>query len=172
MTDSGRRGHYQLDEFYTATDAVWEVQVAGDTFPRLQVLANGNVLQGTGAAALGTAFAPLAPSITALGTSATLTASAAGGIVTTNPTTASADIVVTIPANATVPWPVGTRITVISLGTSACSIAGAAGAPGTATISTASAGLVFTARYGRAELIKTATNTWIAASAHLGTGLA
>lgn len=44
MTDSGRRGRYELTEFYTATDAVWEVQVAGDTYPRLQVLANGNVL--------------------------------------------------------------------------------------------------------------------------------
>jgi hypothetical protein len=70
--------------------------------------------------------------------------------------TNSSAITLTVPANATVEFPVGTAITIVQLGAGQATIAGASGV----SVNTAST-LLLRAQYSGAMLLKTATNTWV-----------
>jgi hypothetical protein len=65
---------------------------------------------------------------------------------------------VTIPANATVAFPVGTVLYVVSLGTGVTTLTAADGV----TLNGAATGTLALTRYGMAMLYKQATNTWVA----------
>lgn len=69
--------------------------------------------------------------------------------------TNAAAITLTVPTNATVAFPVGTRITLVQGGAGGVTITPAAGV----TINNNAAGLA--AQWARAELLKTATDTWV-----------
>ena len=62
-----------------------------------------------------------------------------------------------VPINSSVAFPIGARVTLAQIGTGQVTIQGAGGV----TIN-ADPGLSIAARYGAAELIKLATNTWLA----------
>jgi hypothetical protein len=63
---------------------------------------------------------------------------------------------VTVPANATVAYPVGTVIRIRKLGTGNVTVAGAGGV----TINWVGGNFTITAQYGMAEIHKTVTDTW------------
>jgi hypothetical protein len=65
--------------------------------------------------------------------------------------------ILTVPLNATVPFAVGTQITICSIGVGQTSIA----ATGGVTINSAGGALKLRVRYSSATLIKTATDTWL-----------
>lgn len=87
------------------------------------------------------------------GTSYTLTLADANKFITL--TNASA-ITLTVPNNSSVAYPTGTRISFAQLGTGQVTVVAAGGV----TVSS-DPGLKIAARYGGAELIKLATNTWL-----------
>jgi hypothetical protein len=64
----------------------------------------------------------------------------------------------TVPANATVAFPIGTQIAIQQLGAGQTTIVAAGGVTLQAT-----PGLKISAQYGTATLLKTATNTWVVA---------
>lgn len=70
--------------------------------------------------------------------------------------TNAAAITLTVPTNASVAFPVGTRLAFVQLGAGQVTVAPAGGV----TIN-ADPGLKIAAQYGGAELVKLATNTWI-----------
>ena len=72
--------------------------------------------------------------------------------------TNAADITATVPANATVAFPIGTQIDVIRGGLGAVNFEAAVGV--TINGSTGSTGINIRYRYNMASLIKTGTNTW------------
>lgn len=88
------------------------------------------------------------------GTSYTLVLTDAGKQVTMNNASAST---LTIPPNASVAFDVGVRIVVIQLGAGSVTLTAGAGV----TISSLSTSLAMS-QYQTAELVKQATNTWIA----------
>jgi hypothetical protein len=88
-------------------------------------------------------------------TDATLEMADAGDVVRMN-TTATPNTL-TVPLNATVPFPKGTQIGVIQYGTGVTTIAAAGGV----TIQRI-AGLAISARFGRATLLKIADDVWVA----------
>lgn len=65
---------------------------------------------------------------------------------------------VTVPTNASVPFPIGTRIQIVQTGSGNVTIAGATGV----TISAVSGGLVTSVQYGAITIYKRGTNEWIA----------
>ena len=110
-----------------------------------------------GAAALSAAFNALVINAQT-GTTYTLTATDAGGLITC--ANASA-ITVTVPANATVALAVGTQIAVMQTGAGQVTLAAAAGV----TINSFNSAKKIVGNGGLAVLVKTATNTWQVAGA-------
>ncbi|MGV6875957.1 hypothetical protein ACUSIJ_25135 [Pseudochelatococcus sp. B33] len=91
---------------------------------------------------------------TQTGTSYTLALADAGRVVERNNSSANT---VTVPANATVAFPIGTRIDVFQVGTGQTTIAAASGV----TIRSADSKLAIAKQYGGASLYKRATNEWL-----------
>ena len=87
------------------------------------------------------------------GTSYTLSALDAGILVTLNNSSA---VTVAVPANASVPFVIGSRIRLSQLGTGQVTVAATAGV----TVNS-SPGSKIAARYGAAELVKIGTDTWL-----------
>lgn len=87
------------------------------------------------------------------GTSYTLTLSDANKFITFSNSSATT---VTVPTNATAAYPIGTHINLAQLGTGQVTVAAAGGVA-----VSADPGLKIDARYGGAELIKLATNSWL-----------
>jgi len=75
-------------------------------------------------------------------------------IVAVNNSSLTTNIVVTIPANVTVAFPVGSVVEVLSIGTGGAKIVGAAGV-------TLSGSYIAYPGYGAVRLVKTGTNTWM-----------
>jgi len=88
------------------------------------------------------------------GTTYTLVLADDAKVVTMSNTAANT---LTVPTNATVAFPVGTQITVVSINTGQTSIAAASGV----TINSAGSALKLRVRYSSCTLIKTATDTWL-----------
>jgi hypothetical protein len=88
------------------------------------------------------------------GTTYTLVASDAGDLVTL--TNASA-ITLTVPTNATVPFAIGTQITITQSGAGKVTVAGAVGV----TVNVADSYLSLRTQWSAGTLIKTGTNSWI-----------
>lgn len=87
------------------------------------------------------------------GTTYTLVLTDAGHLVTL---TNGSAITLTVPTNASVAFPTGTHIKLAQLGAGQVTVAAAGGVTVNAT-----PGLKISAQYGAAELIKTATDTWL-----------
>ena len=87
------------------------------------------------------------------GTTYTLVLADAGALVTLSN---AASITLTVPPNASVAYPVGTRIALAQLGAGQVTVA-----PGSGVTINGTPGLKIAAQYGSAELIKYATNTWL-----------
>jgi hypothetical protein len=87
------------------------------------------------------------------GTAYTLVAGDAGDIVEVNNSSA---ITVTVPTNASVPYPVGTQITILQTGAGQITVAGPSGGTLNAT-----PGTKLRAQWSSATLIKRATDTWV-----------
>jgi hypothetical protein len=87
------------------------------------------------------------------GTTYTLVLADAGKLITSSN---ASDITITVPANADVAFPVGTRIDILSIGAGLTSLAAGAGV----TINSKDSNLKLTAQGSAASLIKTDTNTW------------
>jgi hypothetical protein len=94
------------------------------------------------------------PLNTQTGTTYTLTANDAGQLVTL--TNASA-ITLTVPTNASVPFAIGTQITIAQSGAGQVTVAGDTGV----TVSAADSFLKLRTQWSAATLIKTGTNSWI-----------
>jgi len=92
------------------------------------------------------------------GTTYTLAATDAGGLVTA--ANASA-ITVTVPTNAAVAFAIGTQIGVLQTGAGQVTFVGAAGV----TVNSFNSALKMVGNGGLAVLVKTGTNTWQAAGA-------
>jgi hypothetical protein len=88
------------------------------------------------------------------GTSYTLAEGDAGQLVTL---TNAAAITLTVPTNATVPFAIGTQITIAQGGAGTVTVAGAA----TVTVNSADSDLKLRTQWSAATLIKLATNSWI-----------
>lgn len=92
------------------------------------------------------------PSIDAqTGTTYTLALTDQNSLVTMSNSSANT---VTVPANASVAFPIGARITVSQIGTGATTIAAAGGV-------TINGGATIASQYGKVELQQTAANTWL-----------
>jgi len=87
------------------------------------------------------------------GTTYTLVAGDAGDLITL---TNAAAITLTVPANATVPFAIGTQITILQNGAGQVTVAGAVGV----TLSASDSSTKLRTQYSAATLIKIATNTW------------
>lgn len=92
---------------------------------------------------------------------ATLALGDVNSIVMVNHASLTAQVVVTIPANSTVAFPVGTKIDIVSIGAGGAKISPAA------TVTVDGDTNAFPA-YGAVRLIKTATNTWFGISMNAG----
>lgn len=88
------------------------------------------------------------------GTTYTLAASDAGDLVTL---TNAAAIALTVPTNASVPFAIGTQITIAQSGAGKVTVAGAVGV----TVNSADGFLSLRNQYSAGTLIKTNTNNWI-----------
>jgi hypothetical protein len=88
------------------------------------------------------------------GTTYTLVASDAGDLVTL---TNAAAIALTIPTNATIPFAIGTQITIAQSGAGKVTVAGAVGV----TVNAADGFLSLRTQWSMGTLIKTGTNSWI-----------
>jgi len=88
------------------------------------------------------------------GTTYTLAEGDAGQLVTL---TNAAAITLTVPTNATVPFAIGTQITIAQGGAGTVTVAGAA----TVTVNSADGDLKLRTQWSAATLIKLATNSWI-----------
>jgi hypothetical protein len=88
------------------------------------------------------------------GTTYTLAASDAGDLVTL---TNAAAIALTVPTNASVPFAIGTQITITQSGAGTVTVAGAVGV----TVNSADGDLKLRTQWSAATLIKTNTNSWI-----------
>ena len=97
--------------------------------------------------------APLLSINAQTGTTYTLVLGDAGSLVTL---TNAGAITLTVPTNASVAFPVGTRVLLAQLGVGQVTVAGGGGV----TVN-ADPGLKIAAQYGGAELIKLATDTWL-----------
>jgi len=75
-------------------------------------------------------------------------------IVAVNNSSLTTNVVVTIPANATVAFPVGSVVEVLSIGVGGAKVVGAAGV-------TLNGSYIAYPGYGAVRLVKTATNTWM-----------
>ena len=76
-----------------------------------------------------------------------------GNIIETN---SASNIILTVPTNAAVPFPIGTRITILRANTGAATVQGDTGVTVNAT-----PGLNLRAQWSAATLLKRATNTWV-----------
>jgi len=94
------------------------------------------------------------PLNTQTGTTYTVAASDAGDLVTL---TNSSAIAVTVPANATIPFAIGTQITIAQGGVGKVTVAGAVGV----TVNAADGYLSLRTQWSTGTLIKVATNSWI-----------
>jgi hypothetical protein len=94
-------------------------------------------------------------SLNAQTASYTLVLDDAGKIVTMSNAAANT---LTVPANASVAFPVGTNVTVVQIGAGATTLAGAGGV----TVSSFNSDLVLSGQYAAATLVKTGTDAWIA----------
>jgi hypothetical protein len=88
------------------------------------------------------------------GTTYTLAEGDAGQLVTL---TNAAAIALTVPTNATVPFAIGTQITIAQGGAGTVTVAGAVGV----TVNSADGDLKLRTQWSAATIIKTATNSWI-----------
>jgi hypothetical protein len=119
---------------------------------KVYAVSNGDVATSVvTAVAAGTDPAALASVNAQTGTTYTLTMADAGGVVTC---TNGSAVTVTVPPNADVAFPIGTRIQVAQLGAGATSVAAGSG------VTVTGAGNMG-GQYGAKTLTKTATNTWI-----------
>jgi hypothetical protein len=87
------------------------------------------------------------------GTTYTLVAGDAGDIIEINN---ASGITLTIPTNASVPFPVGTQITILQTGAGQITVAGPSGGTLNAT-----PGTKLRAQWSSATLLKRATDTWV-----------
>lgn len=94
------------------------------------------------------------PLNTQTGTSYTLVAGDAGDLVTL---TNSSAITLTVPTNASVPFAVGSQITIIQSGSGNVTVVGDTGV----VVSSADGDLKLRTQWSAATLIKTGTNTWV-----------
>jgi len=94
-------------------------------------------------------------SLNAQTASYTLVLADAGKIVTMSNAAANT---LTVPANSSVAFPVGTNVTVVQIGAGATTLAGAGGV----TVSSFNSDLVLSGQYAAATLVKTGTDAWIA----------
>ena len=94
------------------------------------------------------------PLNTQTGTAYTVAASDAGDLITL---TNSSAITVTVPANATIPFAIGTQITIAQGGAGRVTVAGAVGV----TINAADGYLNLRTQWSTGTLVKVATNAWI-----------
>ncbi len=101
-------------------------------------------------------YTDVTPVVTALTANTTLALTHAGRVLTMSSTSART---ITIPANATVAFPIETEIAIININTGALTIAPASGV----TLNSEGGKTKITKQYASAALKKTATNTWILA---------
>jgi hypothetical protein len=94
------------------------------------------------------------PLNTQTGTTYTIAATDAGDLVTL---TNSSPITLTVPTNATIPFAIGTQITIAQSGAGQVTVAGAVGV----TVNAADGYLKLRTQWSAGTLIKTATNSWI-----------
>jgi len=97
---------------------------------------------------------PAVNRINAQTTAYTLVRSDNGAIVAVNSATA---VTLTVPSNSTVPFNIGTQVTVVNTGTGNVTVAGAAGV----VINARFNDTVLDSRYTSAQLIKTNTDRWV-----------
>ena len=138
---------------YSGTAGI--ANVVEDTTPQLggNLSLNSNDIDGTGNIDItGNVIAQSAIN-TQTGTSYTLVIGDASKLVTLSNASA---ITLTVPANSSVAFPVGTKIDLAQLGAGQVTVAGAGGVTVNAT-----PGLKFVAQYSAATCIKTATDTWL-----------
>jgi hypothetical protein len=88
------------------------------------------------------------------GTTYTLVAADVGQVVTMSNASANT---LTVPPNSSVPFPTGTRVEIVQLGVGATTIAAGAGV----TLDALSGQLILPGQYGKCELVKIATDTWV-----------
>ncbi len=112
-------------------------------------IAGGNIASLTAAQVQ----ALLVPATNAKTADYTLVLGDAGKLVEVSKATA---VTLTVPTNATVAFPVGTRVEVLQTGAGQITVAGAGGVTVNAKL-----GLKVSAQWGRVVLIKRATDTWV-----------
>lgn len=139
---------------------------SGDTFTIVRGQSGSSAITHSGGAAVKHVFVSEAlnafeaglnetiPLNAQTGTSYTLAATDAGDLVTL--TNASA-ITLTVPTNASVPFAIGTQITIARAGSGSLTVAGDTGV----TVSSANSFLKLRSQWSAATLIKTNTNSWI-----------
>lgn len=99
-------------------------------------------------------FGPKYPSITSKTSSYTFSLTDAGSIIRAN---SSSNIVLTIPNNSIVPFPIGTRIEIFRSNTGEVEFSGESGV----VINSESSNLKINAQWQSATLLKYLTNTWL-----------
>ena len=131
------------------------LNVVEDTSPQLggDLDINSNNITGTGEVNITGTVVAQSTLNAQTGTSYTTVLADASKLVTLNNASA---ITLTIPANSSVAYPVGTKIDLAQLGAGQVTVAGAGGVTVNAT-----PGLKFIAQYSAATCIKTATDTWL-----------
>lgn len=131
------------------------LNVVEDTTPQLggDLDINSNNITGTGEVNITGTVVAQSTLNAQTGTSYTTVLADASKLVTLNNASA---ITLTIPANSSVAYPVGTKIDLAQLGAGQVTVAGAGGVTVNAT-----PGLKFIAQYSAATCIKTATDTWL-----------
>ena len=136
-----------------ATSAI--ANVVDDTSPQLggDLDINSNDITGTGDVNITGTVVAQSTLNAQTGTSYTTVLADASKLVTLSNASA---ITLTIPANSSVAYPVGTKIDLAQLGAGQVTVAGAGGVTVNAT-----PGLKFIAQYSAATCIKTATDTWL-----------
>jgi hypothetical protein len=162
-----------IDTFSVALDPdtineeiVFVTQIDSDTFTIVRGQSGTSAISHSGGALVKHVFVSEAlnafeaglnetiPLNTQTGTTYTLVAGDAGDLVTL--TNASA-ITLTVPTNATVPFAIGTQITILQNGAGQVTVAGAVGVTLVATDSSTK----LRTQYAAATLIKIATNSWV-----------
>ena len=138
---------------YSGTAGI--ADILEDTTPQLggNLDLNSNDIDGTGNIDITGNVVAQSAINAQTGTTYTLVLSDASKLVTLSNASA---ITLTIPTNASVAYPVGTKIDLAQIGAGQVTVAGAGGVTVNAT-----PGLKFVAQYSAATCIKTATDTWL-----------
>ena len=147
-------------------EIVFVTQVSSDTFTIVRGQAGTSAISHSGGAtikhvltssdlnAFEAGLNETIPLNTQTGTTYTLVATDAGDLVTL---TNAAAITLTVPANATIPFAIGTQITIAQSGAGQVTVVGAGGV----TINAADGYLKLRTQWSAGTLIKTGTNSWI-----------